>query len=72
MVKSTEARPAHSPDRVLTFTEWCQLNSISRTTGKRLIRAGEGPRIIDLAPRRIGIRESDNAAWQASRMRDRA
>jgi predicted DNA-binding transcriptional regulator AlpA len=72
MANSSKALPAHTPDRVLTLAQWCELNSISRTTAKRLIASGNGPRIIDLAPRRIGIRESDAAAWQAARMRDGA
>ena len=64
--------PARAPDRVLTLDQWCKLNAISRTTAKRLIANGDGPRIIELAPRRIGIRESDAAAWQAARIRGRA
>jgi predicted DNA-binding transcriptional regulator AlpA len=63
---------AHAPDRVLSFRQWYELNGISRTTAKRLVAAGNGPRIIRLAPRRIGVRESDAAAWQAARMRDGA
>jgi predicted DNA-binding transcriptional regulator AlpA len=50
----------------------CNLNSIGRNTGKRLIATGDGPAIVQLSPRRIGIRESDAAAWQAARIRGRA
>jgi predicted DNA-binding transcriptional regulator AlpA len=57
------------PDRVLTFAQWCDLNGFSKATGRRLIKAGEGPVVLQLSARRIGIRESDNAAWQAERVR---
>jgi predicted DNA-binding transcriptional regulator AlpA len=56
-------------DKVLTFRQWCQVNGFSKATGHRLIKAGEGPSILQLSPRRIGIKESANAAWQASRAR---
>jgi predicted DNA-binding transcriptional regulator AlpA len=56
-------------DRVLTFAEWCAVNGFSVATGHRLIKAGNGPPVIQLSPRRLGVRESDNAAWQQSRVR---
>jgi predicted DNA-binding transcriptional regulator AlpA len=56
-------------DRVLTFRDWCAVNSFHPATGRRLIARGEGPPTVKLSERRIGIRESDNAAWQASRVR---
>jgi predicted DNA-binding transcriptional regulator AlpA len=56
-------------DRVLPFLLWCKINGISPATGLRLLRAGDGPPIVQLSPRRIGVRESDNRAWQASRVR---
>jgi predicted DNA-binding transcriptional regulator AlpA len=59
-------------NRVLTFKQWCLLNGFSEATGRRLINAGKGPPVLQLSPRRIGIKESDNAAWQASRTRGAA
>jgi predicted DNA-binding transcriptional regulator AlpA len=59
---------AHA-DRVLTFAQWCALNGFSKATGRRIINTGEGPPVLQLSPRRIGIKESANAAWQASRAR---
>jgi predicted DNA-binding transcriptional regulator AlpA len=56
-------------DRVLNFRQWCQINGFSKATGHRLIKAGEGPPVLQLSARRIGIRESDNARWQAERVR---
>ena len=56
-------------DRVLTFREWCATNGFSKSTGIRLLKSGDGPAIVQLSPRRIGVKESDNAKWQASRVR---
>jgi predicted DNA-binding transcriptional regulator AlpA len=56
-------------DRVLSFRQWCDLNGISKATGRRILNRGEGPPILRLSVRRIGIKESDNARWQASRTR---
>jgi len=53
--------------RILSFLEWCVLNSISPATGRRIIKAGEGPIVTRLSPRRIGITVAANAAWQAAR-----
>jgi hypothetical protein len=51
--------------RILSFKDWCRLNSISEATGRRLIRAGK-VRITRLSERRIGIGELDNADFQAA------
>lgn len=56
-------------NRVLTFRQWCALNNFGLATGRRLIKAGKGPPVVQLSPRRIGIRESDNRLWQESRAR---
>jgi predicted site-specific integrase-resolvase len=50
----------------MSFKDWCILNSISESTGRRLVRAGR-VRIIRLSERRIGIGEDDNADYQARR-----
>jgi hypothetical protein len=50
--------------KVLTFRQWCALNSISIATGKRILRSGDGPTVVHLSDRRIGIRVIDNAIWQ--------
>jgi len=55
--------------RVLTLKEWARLNGFSFMTAKRLIKAGEGPTILQVSRRRIGIRLIDNARWQAARLR---
>jgi hypothetical protein len=54
---------------VMTFREWCTLNSFSKDTGRRLIKAGQGPKITQLSPRRIGITVRANREWQQARER---
>jgi hypothetical protein len=49
--------------KILSFRQWCELNSISEATGRRLIKAGK-VRIVRLSERRIGIGEDDNADFQ--------
>ena len=63
--------PAH-PNKILTFTQWCELNTISPRSGRRIIARGEGPVVTQLTAKRIGITVGNNARWQASRARRRA
>ena len=58
-----------NPDAVLTFSEWCRLNTLSERAGRRIIWANGGPKILQLSAHRIGIRVADNRAWQLSRAR---
>jgi predicted DNA-binding transcriptional regulator AlpA len=60
---------AEHRDKVLTFPQWCDVNNFSIATGRRIINAGNGPPVLQLSPRRIGVRESDNRAWQAASVR---
>ncbi|WP_235939940.1 helix-turn-helix transcriptional regulator [Bradyrhizobium hipponense] len=55
-------------DRVLSFDDWCKLNGFSRSTGQRLIAAGNGPQFIKLSERRKGVTVAENRRWQASRL----
>lgn len=61
--------PQRQQSPVLSFSAWCQINGISERTGRRILASGHGPKTLQLSVRRIGIRESDNAAWQESRVR---
>jgi hypothetical protein len=60
-----------NPDdhRVLSFRQWCELNSISLSTGRRILASGSGPQVTQLSRRRIGITNRSNRAWQAARTR---
>jgi hypothetical protein len=56
-------------DQILTFKQWCQLNAVSERTGARILASPDGPVVVQLSAKRIGIKVSDNLAWQASRAR---
>jgi hypothetical protein len=58
-----------SDNQVLTFKEWCAVNALSERNGRRLLSGGNGPPIVRLSPKRIGVRVAANKLWQASRER---
>ena len=60
-----------SPDRVLTLRQWAELNSLGYRTAQRIIASGNGPKVVQLGDRRIGITEAHNREWLASRVRER-
>ena len=55
--------------RVMTISQWCEVNGFSLDTGRRLIKAGKGPVITQISDRRIGITVGNNRRWQESRAR---
>ena len=62
--------PAYLHDhQVLTFKQWCKLNSFSQRTGRRILAAADAPVVTRLSPRRIGITVGNNRAWQQARQR---
>jgi hypothetical protein len=56
-------------DQVLSFGQWCQLNHISERTGRRILKSGNGPAVVQLSTKRIGITVGANRAWQKQRER---
>jgi predicted DNA-binding transcriptional regulator AlpA len=56
-------------DRVLSFPQWAKLTGLSERTGREIIERGEGPKVVQLSPNRIGIRVRDHREWLASRTR---
>jgi hypothetical protein len=60
---------ARLDSQVLTFAEWCELNSIGLRTGRRILRSGNGPVVTQLSVQRIGITIAADRAWKASRER---
>jgi predicted DNA-binding transcriptional regulator AlpA len=66
------SEPNRQPNRVLTLRQWADLNSLGYRTACRLLASGEGPKVIQLTERRIGIREADNEKWQQARLQARA
>jgi hypothetical protein len=67
--RRTEEETRHYDDKVLTFQAWCALNSLSPATGRRILKSGEGPAVVQLSPRRIGISLRANREWLAARAR---
>jgi hypothetical protein len=58
-------------DEVLTFGQWCTLNTISPRNGRRIIKSPDGPDVVQLSEQRIGITRRANRIWQARRSRPR-
>jgi hypothetical protein len=54
-------------DQVLTFAQFCVINGLSERTGRRILAGDDGPKIIQLSDRRIGVSMRANRAWQKSR-----
>jgi hypothetical protein len=69
--EDTSARVVSERDdrRVMTFAEWIELNALSRDTARRLFKSGQGPRVLQLSSRRIGITVAANREWQLARER---
>jgi hypothetical protein len=55
--------------RVMSFPAWCDLNGFSPATGRRILESGDGPPVVQLSDRRVGIRHGDNRRWQESRLK---
>jgi hypothetical protein len=55
--------------QVLTFAEWCKVNKISPRTGRRIISGPDGPKVMELSSKKLGITIAANLAWQKSRER---
>jgi predicted DNA-binding transcriptional regulator AlpA len=58
---------ARRAERIYSLGEFAALNSISKACLLRAIALGDGPRVVKITSKRLGIRESDGAAWQAER-----
>lgn len=68
--RQSERDRANNANQVLTFGEWCSSNTFSPATGRRIRKAGKGPRFIQLSDRRIGVTVGENRAWQEARALD--
>lgn len=54
-------------DRLLPWKKVKDITGLSRTTAWRRQKAGDFPQPVVISPGRVGWRESDIAAWKASR-----
>jgi predicted DNA-binding transcriptional regulator AlpA len=55
--------------RILSVKQWCALLGISLATGKRILRSGNGPKVVRISAKRIGIRLADHLRWLEARTR---
>jgi hypothetical protein len=64
-------RPYERDDdyRVMRFKVWCDSKGLSVPTGRRLVRSGKGPRIVQLSARTIGVTVKDDREWTEARIR---
>jgi prophage regulatory protein len=69
--RKNEAQPI-DPLRVRTLHQAAARACISVFTLRRLIKQGNGPRVIQLSERRLGVRDGDFAEWLESRSKVRA
>jgi predicted DNA-binding transcriptional regulator AlpA len=56
-------------DRVISYAEAASRAGLSLATFRRLLDRREGPPVIDLSPRRRGVRESSFETWLNTRTR---
>jgi hypothetical protein len=55
--------------QVMRFREWCRLNQFSERTGRRILASGDGPAVVQLTDKIIGVTVAADRAWKASRVR---
>jgi predicted DNA-binding transcriptional regulator AlpA len=54
--------PRPESNRILSFQQWCRRRGISEATGRRILNSGQGPRVVRISQRRLGIFEADDDA----------
>jgi predicted DNA-binding transcriptional regulator AlpA len=70
---ASAAVPVSSVSRIVrSIAERAEQLGISDKTLRNLIASGQGPRVIQLSPGRVGIRDDHFAQWMDSRVRDDA
>jgi hypothetical protein len=69
MSTETNASQPYDDDQVLTFPQWCALNTLGKRTGRRILDGeyGPPPDVTRLSPNRIGITRGANRRWQRTR-----
>jgi predicted DNA-binding transcriptional regulator AlpA len=58
--------------RVIRWKEWCESKGISRWAAHRLRKSGNGPRIVRLGPRMIGVTVRDDREWTEAQIKEGA
>jgi predicted DNA-binding transcriptional regulator AlpA len=57
----------HHESQVLRIPEWAVLANISLRSARRLIASGEGPKVVRISSRLIGVTLASHKAWVAAR-----
>jgi hypothetical protein len=62
-------RERYDPElhRVMLWATFLERNKLSKPQGWRLRKAGDGPKIVMLGKRRMGVTYGAERAWQESR-----
>ena len=71
MFTSSTPTPVRLAEPRVNAAAVAELNSLGYRTAQRIIASGNGPKVVQLGDRRIGITEAHNREWQASRVRER-
>jgi predicted DNA-binding transcriptional regulator AlpA len=50
-------------ERIIDLTTFSAMAGLSIATTRRLINMGQGPRLVRLSARRVGVRVSDARRW---------
>jgi hypothetical protein len=59
-------------DVVLPFMEWMALAGLSETAARVLRARGEGPRVVRLTSKKLGVTLAEHRRWVRSRMEEAA
>jgi hypothetical protein len=64
--------PTQDDLRIIPWRAWCASKGFTVDTGRRLRERGEGPRIVRISDRRIGVTVRDDREWTLARIKDDA
>ena len=73
--KQQQHRPLNAPPpmlldaQVLRLRDWAELAGVSMRTARRLLASGNGPRIVQLSSKRVGVTVAAHRRWLADRER---
>jgi len=63
MVLMPDPRPSADDLQIILFRQWCEEKGISYPTGRRLLAAGQGPKITKLSTRLFGVQRRHDREW---------
>jgi hypothetical protein len=57
-------------DVVLPFLDWCALAGLPESTAREMRARGQGPRVVHLTGKKLGVTMAEHRRWIKSRMED--